>query len=206
MNSKNESSCAGKPIKAVMEMFSADLIGGCRMFANLAKETKSVNEVIHFNTACIFFATSSIEAKINEWVSLAQACYKDEPNSFCHSLSPQLIKKLKLSEKWDLIAANGNGILWNNSIEPFQSYELINSLRNELIHYKGMLLPKDEAPNRKIKGLMNRFGIKSNSTFTEDDCSGWVRDLLNCRELGLWVAERTEDFSGQVLTLLDSGT
>jgi len=201
----NESSCAGKPIKAVMDMFSADLINGCRMFANMAKETKSVNEVKHYNTACIFFATNSIEAKINEGVSIAQVCFKDEPKSFCHSLSP-IMKKLKLSEKWDLIASNENGTLWDNSKEPFQSYELISSLRNELIHYKGMLLPKDEAPNRRIKGLMDRFGIKSNSTFIEDDCSGWVSDLLNCRELGSWVAERTEDFSGNILSLLNGGT
>ena len=113
-------------------------------------------------------------------------------------------KKLKLSEKWDLIASNGNGILWNNSIEPFQSYELIASLRNELVHYKGMLLAKNEAPNRKIKGLMDKFGIKSNATFVEDDCSGWVRDLLNYRKLGLWVADKIEDFSSQILFLLDN--
>ena len=46
MNSKKESSCAGKPIKAVMEMFSADLIAGCRKFAILANETKSMRSYI----------------------------------------------------------------------------------------------------------------------------------------------------------------
>ena len=83
---------------------------------------------------------------------------------------------------------------------------MINSLRNELIHYKGTLLSKDEYPNRKIKGLMDRFGIKSNATFKEDDCSDWVRDLLSCRDLGLWVVERTEEFSSQFLELIGNQT
>ena len=205
MDIKSESTCVGKPIRAAMYMFSADLISGCKMFAEMAKKAKAVNKVRYNNTACIFFATSSIEAKINEWVSIAQACYEDEPKSFCHSLAP-LVKKLKLSEKWDLIASNGNGTLWDNGKEPFQSYEVISSLRNELVHYKGQLLTKNEAPNRKIKGLMDKFGIKSQSTFIEDDCSGWVSDLLNCRELGDWVATMTEDFFNNILALLSDGT
>lgn len=202
MDINSESTCAGKPIRAAMHMFSADLISGCRMFAEMATKAKSVNEVRYYNTACIFFANSSIEAKINEWVSITQACFKEEPKSFCHSLAP-LVKKLKLSEKWDLIASNGNGTLWDKGKEPFQSYEVISSLRNELVHYKGQLLPKNEAPNRKIKGLMDRFGIKSQSTFIENDCSGWVSDLLNCRELGNWVATMTEDFFNNILVLLN---
>ncbi len=58
MDTNCESTCAGKPIRAAMHMFSADLIGGCRMFAETAKKAKSVNEVRYYNAACIFFATS----------------------------------------------------------------------------------------------------------------------------------------------------
>jgi hypothetical protein len=205
MDINSESTCAGKPIRAAMHMFSEDLISGCRMFAEMAKKAKSEDEIRYHNTACILFSTSSIEAKINEWVSIAQACFKEEPKSFWHSLAP-LVKKMKVSEKWDLIASNGNGTLWDNGKEPFQSYEVINSLRNELVHYKGQLFPKDEAPNRKIKGLMNKFGIKSQSTFLEDDCSGWVSDLLNCGVLGNWVATMTEDFINNIYVLLGDGT
>lgn len=119
---------------------------------------------------------------------------------------PESYQKLSLSEKWNFIAANENGTLWDNSIEPFQSFELINSLRNELVHYKGKMLPKGEAPNRKIKGLLDRFGVKTNSSFQEDDCSGWVRALLENKMLGLWVADRIEDFSDQILVLIGSET
>ena len=58
MEKNSEPGCAGKPISAAMHMFSADLISGCRMFAELAKKANSINEVRYCNTACIFFATS----------------------------------------------------------------------------------------------------------------------------------------------------
>jgi len=205
MDTNGESTCAGKKIRASMQMFSHDLLDGCIMFAELAKKAQSENKIRCYNTACIFFATSSIEAKINEWISIAQACYKDEPKSFCHSLAP-LVKKLTLSEKWNLIAANENGTLWDKSKEPFQSYELIISLRNELTHYKGQFLEKGGAPNRKIKDLMNRFGIKGKSKFVEDDTYSWVHDLLSCRELGKWIASRIIKFDNSILALWNSIT
>lgn len=136
---------------------------------------------------------------------MAQLCFMDEPQSFWHSLSP-LTKKLKLSEKWNLIAAQEKGVFGDNSKEPFQSYEIITSLRNELVHYKGTFLSKDETPTRKIKGLMDKFGVKSESTFVEDDCSSWVGDLLICRELGLRVAETTEKFFENISDLLHGRT
>jgi len=74
------------------------------------------------------------------------------------------------------------------------------------VHYKGKFLPKDEAPIKKIKALMEKFGVESQSTFIEDDCSGWVYDLLNCRELGDWVASKTIEFERSFLILLNSST
>jgi len=202
MDTGSESTGNRKHIRAAMETFSIDLISGCRMFADLSKKAKSINEIKYFNTACILFATSSIEAKINECVSIAQAVHKEEPKSFYHSLAP-LMRKLRLSEKWNLIASNENGTLWDKEKEPFQSHELISSLRNELVHYKGHLLPKAEVPNRKIKSLMDKFGITNKSIFMEDEASGWVNDLLNCRELGNWVALRTVEFDNSILALLN---
>ena len=160
-NIKNQNNtCAGKPIKAAMHMFSSDLIKGCNSFAEKAKAASKNEEVRFFNTACIFFATSAIEAKVNEWISVSQQCFKDEPKAFWHALAP-LAKKLKIDEKWNLIASSENGILWDNSREPFQSFELITLLRNELGHFKGQFLPKDAPTKKKIKGLMNKLGVKS---------------------------------------------
>lgn len=200
--SKSKATCAGEPIRAAMHMFSADLIRGCNDFAQKARNTNTDEEVRFYNTACLFFAASTIEAKVNEWISIAQVCFEDEPKSFWHALAP-LVKSLKLEEKWNLIASHTNGTLWDKGKEPFQSFELINSLRNEIVHYKGEFLPKDAAPVNKIKGLMDKFGVKSQATFVEDDCSAWVYDLLNCRELSQWVATKTSEFDNALLKLLN---
>jgi hypothetical protein len=194
--------CAGKPISAAMHMFSSDLIRGCQDFAEKACNADTDEEARVYNTACLFFATSTIEAKINEWISIAQVCFKDEPKSFWQALAP-LVKSLKNDEKWNLIATHENGTLWDNGKEPFQSFSLIVSLRNELVHYKGELLPKDTPPIKKIKGLMDFLGVQSKASFIEDDCSAWVYDLLNSRYLGPWVASKTSEFESQLMALLN---
>jgi len=193
--------CAGKPIKAAMHIFSSDLMRSCQDFAEKARNAHTDKEVRAYNTACVFFATSTIEAKINEWISIAQICFKDEPNSFWHALAP-LVKKLRIEEKWNLIATHQNGTLWDNDKEPFQSFNLIVSLRNELVHYKGQFLPKNTPPIKKIKGLMNLLGVESRASFIEDDCSAWVYDLLNSRGLGRWVASKTQKLKVQLMALL----
>ncbi len=201
----SDATCAGKPIRAAMHMFSSDLIRGCKEFAEKARNAKIHENVRVYNAACIFFATSTIESKVNEWISIANACFEEEPKSFWHALAP-LIRTLKLEEKWNLIASHENGTLWDKGQEPFQSFELIVSLRNEVVHYKGELLPKDAAPVKKIKGLMDKFGVKSQASFVENDCTTWVYDLLNCHELGHWIASKTSEFENSLLKLLNGGT
>ncbi len=200
-----EQTCAGKPISAAMYRFSTDFVQGCKYLSGKVQAARNDDEVRTLNTACIFFAISAIEAKVNEWISISQQCFIDEPKSFWHSLAP-LVKTLPLEKKWNLIASHENGVLWDKSREPFQSFDLIISLRNELIHYKGQFLPKDTPPTKKIKGLMDKFGVKSKSTFVEDDCSSLVYDLLNSRELGSWVASRISDFESKLMKLLLKNT
>lgn len=200
-----DATCAGKSISTAMHMFSSDLIRGCRDFAEKGRNADTNEEARVYNTACLFFATSTIEAKINEWISIAKVCFKDEPKSFWHALAP-LVKSLKIDEKWNLIATHENGTLWDNGKEPFQSFNLIVSLRNELVHYKGEFLPKDNPPIKKIKGLMEFLGVESKASFIEDDCSAWVHDLLNSRDIGPWIASKTSEFEGQLMALLNGST
>ncbi len=200
-----EETCAGKPISTVMHIFSSDFIRGCSWFADKIKTAEYDDEVRSLNTACIFFATSAIEAKVNEQISIAKQCFMDEPSSFWHALAP-LVKTIKTEEKWNLIASHENGTLWDKGREPFQSFDLIASLRNELIHYKGEFLPKDTPPTNKIKGLMELLGVKSEANFIEDDCSAWVYDLLNSRDLGNWVVSKLKDFEVNFMSLLKQVT
>lgn len=197
-----DGTCAGKPVKGAMRPFSQDLIAGCEKWANLASASSEPGETIQYNTSCVLFAVSTIEAKVNEWISIASVIPDAEiPVAFWENLA-DLQKTLSLKNKWNLIASLTGGVQWESGNEPFQSYETIVGLRNELVHFKGQLLGKDETPNRRIKALMRSLGLKSEATFMEDDVSSWVADLLACKELGTWVFAKIKPFYTDVYQLL----
>ena len=192
-----ENTCAGKPIKAAMSPFSGDFLHGCKRFYELASSSENEQDIRIFNSSSIINAACFLEARINEEISIGVLCYgfeEDSPESKEWSTIQNLQKKLTVQEKWDLVSLRTNGVLWDKGREPFQSFEIISSLRNELVHFKGEFLGKDEAPNKKIAGLMKSLGISSSATWIEDDCSSWVSDLLNSKELSVWVNKATSNF------------
>ncbi|MFT6910761.1 MAG: hypothetical protein ACJAS1_007498 [Oleiphilaceae bacterium] len=191
-----ENSCAGKPIKSAMHSFSTDFLAGCKKFSELANNSEISQDVTIFNTSCIINAASYLEAKINEEIAIAVICYEEtDAEGKAWRAIQNLQQKLNVHEKWDLVALRTNGIEWNKAVEPFQSIELIISLRNELVHYKGAFLGKDEAPNRKITGLMKQLGVSSKARWIEDDCSSWVADLLCSKKLAEWIYHSISRFS-----------
>jgi hypothetical protein len=104
--------------------------------------------------ACIIFGASSIEARLNEWISVA--CEIDggpRPIAFW-SETIQLQKSHSIERKWNLIASVHGEEICNGAEDPFQSYETIVALRNEVIHFKAQFLGRNESPNNRIKGLM----------------------------------------------------
>ena len=208
MNTGGESddaTCGGKEIAAVMHPYSRDLVQGCSHYAEMAKSAKFPQETLMHNTACVLFGASSIEAKLNERVSMAKLVLEGDKAGFW-SVMASMKQGLSLQQKWNLIASHEGGTLWDSGKEPFQSFETVASLRNELVHYKGEFLPKDKAPVNRISGLMQLLGVKSNATFVEDDCSAWIHDLLTCRELGGWVSKKISDLDAQFDVLVGGRT
>jgi len=168
----------------------------------LAEDAKDDHSVLLFNTSCILFAAGAIEARVNEWISIGTIIEDAEvPTAFWVEMQKSQ-KSLSIVQKWNLIAAICGGKCWDGGIEPFQSFGTIATLRNELVHFKGQLFGKDEAPNLRIADLMKQLGIRSDATFVEDDVSSWVADLLNHRKLGVWVQSKARLFYDDVLTLL----
>lgn len=189
--------CSGKPIKAAMISFSADFLHGCKKFADFASSSTDERDIRVFNSSSVINAACFLEAKINEEISIGVLCHgfeEDSPESKEWATIQSLQKKLTVQEKWNLVALRTNGVLWDNGREPFQSFEIILSLRNELVHFKGEFLGKDEAPNKKISGLMERLGVSSSATWIEDDCSSWIADLLKSKDLAAWVNKSILNF------------
>ena len=202
MTDLSAASCASMIAKGAMYPFSSDLMAGCEHFGILAQSSTDSDATRRWNTSCLMFAGSVIDARVNEWVAIAKEIEDGpQPIAFWTEVA-ELQKTLSLERKWNLIASVHGGRLWNSGEEPFQSYGLIVSLRNELVHFKGEFLGKDDAPSSKIRGLMGQFKIESEATFIEGDVSSWVRDLLEQKGLASWVASKVRSFYDEAIQLL----
>ncbi|HAO24271.1 MULTISPECIES: hypothetical protein [unclassified Methylophaga] len=195
--------CAGLPIKAAMHPFSVDFLAGCKKFAELAKQTDSEKEVMIYSTSSIVNAACYLEAKLNEEIAISRMFFNEcsrEGKRWGEIKESE--RHTSVPEKWNRISSLTGGRKWSHGEAPFQSFETITSLRNELVHYKGDLLGKDEAPSRRIEALMRQLGIKSEASWGEDECSSWVTDLLSNPDVARWVAVKITSFDRQYYDLM----
>ena len=193
-------SCADSRIVKAMHFYSQELFSGCEHFARLSASFGRDPDIRMANSAAIFFGVSAIEARINEDISASIALEEGQGGAW--SELEKKHRRSPLSEKWNAVSQIWGGEPWSAGREPFQSFVTVCSLRNELIHYKGELLGKDEAPNRSIYNLMRKLGVASQASFTGDDCSSWVSDLLGSPSLGPWVSESVSSLWNSMYDLL----
>ncbi|GEA04794.1 hypothetical protein KUL17_36910 [Alteromonas sp. KUL17] len=186
-----------------MHPFSIEFLASCRKFSDLTGETDDKREVRMYGTSCIVNAACLLEAKLNEEIAIARICLeKNSDERKRWDEIKEIEQRLSVSQKWNQVAALTGGCRWNSGAEPFQSLEIISSLRNEIVHFKGDLVGKNEAPLRRIAGLMRQLGIKSKATWTEDDCSSWITDLLSEKLVVRWVSEKITSFDQQYDVLM----
>ena len=177
-------------------LFSDDLMWGCRYYAKQSREASHDYVVFLSNTSCILLAASMLEAKINELIANVVGLNSETakvPLPFWRVLHDSR-KELSYKEKWNLIASASNGVLWDLSREPFQSYDLIVSLRNELVHYKGEYGKGAAPPVKKIEGLLQRFKGPGFVFLGAPDDTHWVTELLSAKGLAEWVSETVDEF------------
>jgi hypothetical protein len=144
-----------------MYPFSFDLINGARFFADAAATEEDDNRRRYLNTGCIVFAAATIEAVLNENISVGNFFGQDVrfshiPQEFLTALASTQ-KYISLKDKWNLFVSVRGGYFWDSSSEPFQSYETIIAVRNELLHYKADFLGPLEPPINKIKPLLTQL-------------------------------------------------
>ncbi len=179
-NETNGDTCEGATIGASMYGFSTDLFEGCKYNAHIAHNADQIYQIRSANMSCILFSVSAIEAKLNELISMF-ASIGDE-DSIWKKVQEKHTRK-STAEKWNMIVKATGGKCWVHTEEPFKSFNMVKALRNELVHYKGELLEKDQAPNKKVQEIMTELGVKSDASFMEDECSSWVSDLIDCKGL-----------------------
>jgi hypothetical protein len=143
-----------------------------------------------------FSPGSFLEAKLNELSAEMVTHESGEPKAplaFWKTVH-DLRKDLGWKDKWNLIASASNGKVWDSSCDPFQSYDLINSLRNELVHYKAEYAAVSEPRVKKINDLLQRFAEPEFATFAFPGQPDWVSRLLPSKKLGAWISETVDHF------------
>lgn len=183
-------------------IFSDRLWKACRMHAMNAKESKCQHEAEFANISCLIVAPSVIEALLNEFISYH--CEIDENMVDVKDFFAAMknTEKLRIEERWNLLAAFFKGQRWDDGKEPFQSYQLIKKFRNEIVHYKGDFVPIGDAPFSKMKLFISRFVNEEpnyNLPFS------YYSLVLKNKELGEFIFERTKSFYDNVGRLINAG-
>ena len=186
--------------------FSDDIVWGCRYYARQSRKVDSNYSAFVFNASCVFLAGSFLDAKLNELT--AQVISLGSKNTFIPLPFWRTVhesrKTLSFKDKWNLISSASNGTTWNAEEEPFQSYDLIVSLRNELVHYKPEYGKTTEPPIKKIKALLKRFKGPGFISVVSPADTYWVTELLSSRQLSTWVSETVDIFDMKFEHLLSA--
>lgn len=181
--------------KKVRYGMSSMLNHGCQMFAEKAMNEDAFDDVINIsqkNLAALIFGYTSIEAFINEIISVSEVSIKlTQPKKYFDTLI-ELEKKLSIKEKYNLLAAILKANLWDSSTEPFQSFEIIQTIRNEVIHSKGKWQSAGDLPINKLKPLFGSFNLNDKPE------KSWQSELFQCKEFGLWVFEKTRELKENI--------
>ena len=169
---------------------STMLIHGCQGFAEKAANEGPFDDRINLsqkNMAALIFGYTSIEAFINEIITISEVSNNlAVPKDYLVFLV-DLERKLSIKEKYNVLAGLLAANLWDSSTEPFQSFEIIQSIRNIVIHHKGNWHRKGEIPFKKLRPVFDRF--KLNNTPERS----WQSELFNCKEFGHWVYEKCSE-------------
>ena len=171
------------------------LNNGCEKFAEKALKENALDDIINIsqkNMAALIFGYTSIEAFINEIISISEVSKRLSINRKYFEILIDLERKLTIKDKYNLLAGLLRAEVWNSSKEPFQSFETIQTIRNEVIHHKGKWYKEGALPIKKLKPLFDKFKID----FPQDN--SWQGGLFQCKEFGLWIFESIDNLKKNI--------
>lgn len=184
-------------------VYSDSLIRGVVLNNVLAKQSIHVPTTINFNSSCVFFAVAFLEAKLNETITGISEYGSSAGNipSKIWQILKLNEKKLSLIDKWNFLASAYGGKTWEKGENPFQSFEAIRVLRNELVHYKGERQSTGKTPKFSLNFLLEEFSGEdtqdSYEEFWQILSSGrkdWLTQILSSKDFGNWIAKKTLPF------------
>jgi hypothetical protein len=124
-------------------------------------------QLIRYPSAVVILLHSCLEAYLNEFLATMremEAQKWDAPIS--------RLDGLDLKTKWIQAPLIFGVQTFEKSAEPYQSFHLLVSLRNELVHYDPRFRTPQEFPSKKIKALRTKFA------FAYEGKADWTTQVL----------------------------
>ena len=182
-----------------MAPFSFDLTHGYIEFASraVAEDDRRLRRA--YNAAAVVFSVATIEAVLNERISLTINIFSTDEEEPVVAALAAMQRTLGLKDKWNLLAATRRSRPWNSGIEPFQSWDVLIALRNEILHFKAQFLQHRETPVLRLRSLLRVLEVDADPE--QDDVSYWLEAALGSRKLGPWITEKVQ--YADILALLD---
>lgn len=177
---------------------SAMLMDGCKKFAikaNTEDDFQDILNISQINIAALIFGYTSIEVTMNEIISLSEVVQNIADKQKKIKTLLNLEKKQSIKEKYDGLAIILGANNWDSSIEPFQSFEIIQTIRNEIIHHKGKWRNPGEVSVKKIKFLLEKLDLNHSP-------KNWESELFMYKGFGQWVFERVSELEKNIKTNL----
>jgi hypothetical protein len=141
------------------------------------------------NATGVFLGGSYLEAYINEQIAIHSAitARRSPKEARLWQILESQQADLSAAKKWALISAFTGGVDWDGGKPPFQDYDTLIALRNELVHFKGRWTPDGDPPVKRIKDLLLRFREDPTLIETAMGVDSWVSALLRSPKLLEWI-------------------
>jgi hypothetical protein len=160
---------------------SRGMAGLSRSFYEIAHEftvTMSEGRSLQFikhSSAVVILLHSCLEAYLNEFLATMRQL---EAQRWGTSISH--LDRADLKRKWLQAPLIFGSRTFETSTEPYQSFHLLVSLRNELVHYDPRFRTPEEYPSKKIRALRTKFA------FAYEGAADWTTQVLtlNCARWG----------------------
>jgi hypothetical protein len=124
-------------------------------------------QFIKYTSGVVILLHSCLEAYLNEFLATMRQM---DSQRWAAAISP--LDRADLKRKWLQAPLIFGTHTFEKNAEPFQSFHLLVSLRNELVHYDPRFRTPEEFPSKKIKALKTKFA------FAYEGRADWTTQVL----------------------------
>jgi hypothetical protein len=138
----------------------------------------------------VILCHTSLEAYVNEFLAIRKSAGGGKWEAAISEL-----QRANFHEKWALAAIILGEKSFEKSAEPYQSFSLLCTLRNALIHYDPQFLPITEFPTKRLGSLETKF------PFSYPGRTLWTNQVLNL-ECARWACRTVREMIGKFHNLV----